>query len=111
MINSEIPKDSEGKSISNKLDHHKFCWYNKFEDIINSQHAHEGRTDVKRRKNKQLSYWVENQRKIYRQFFWDEHTLPTPEHKSALENNGFVWTVEKGSADKGSIRKKNKILD
>ena len=41
----------------------------------------------------------------------DEHTPPTPDSKSALENIGFVWTVEKGSSGKGPIRRKNKIPD
>ena len=36
--------------------------------------------------NKQLSYWVENQSKFYRQFLRDEHTSLTLERKSALEN-------------------------
>ena len=63
---SQRPKDSEGKEISKKLDYHNKFWYNKFGDIINFQHAHGGRTDVKLRKNKQLSYWVENQRKFNR---------------------------------------------
>ena len=36
-------------------------WYKKFEDIVNFQYAHGGRTEVKRRENKQLSYWVGNQ--------------------------------------------------
>ena len=79
--------------------------YKKFEDLIIFQHAHGGRTDVKRRENKQLSYWVENQRKIYRQFLRYEHTLPTPDYKSSLENIVFVRKVEKGSAGKGPIRK------
>ena len=79
--------------------------------IVNFQHAHVGITDVKRRENKQLSYWVKNQRKLYCQFLRYEHTLPTPELKPALENIGFIWMVEKGSAVKGPIRKKNKIPD
>ena len=61
---------------------------------------------MKRREKKQLSYWVENQCKIYRQFLRDEHTPLTPERKSSLKNIGFVWTVENGSADKGTICKK-----
>ena len=43
--------------------------------------------------NKQLSYWVENKRKFYRQLLRDEYTPPTPERKSAFENIGFVWTL------------------
>ena len=97
--------------MSQKLDHHKNIWYKNFQDLINFQHAHEGRIDLKRRKNKQLSYWVENQHKFYRQFLQDEHTPPTPYFKSSLENIGFFWTVENGSAGKGPISKKNKIPD
>ena len=41
-----------------KQHHHNKVWYKKFEDIVNFQHAHGGRTDMKRRENKQLSYWV-----------------------------------------------------
>ena len=63
---------------------------------------------MKRRENKQLSYWVENQRKIYRQFLRDEHTTLTLECKLALGNIGFVWTIEKGSSGKGPICKKKK---
>ena len=92
--------------MSKKLDHHNKFWYKHFEDIINSQHAQGGRTDVESRENKQLSYWVGNQCKFYRQFFQDEHTLPTPDCKSSLENIEFVWTVEKVSAGKGPICKK-----
>ena len=66
---------------------------------------------MKLRENKQLSYWVENQHIFYRQFLRDEHTPLTPERKSSLKNIGFVWTVEKGSSGKGTIRKKNKIPD
>ena len=91
--------------------HHNKVWYNKFEGLVNFQHAHGGRTDVKRRGNNQLSYWVENQHKFYRQFLRYEHTLPTPERKSDFENIGFVWKVEKGSSSKGPIRKRNKIPD
>ena len=40
---------------------------------------------------------------------WDDHTPLTLERKSALENIGFVWKTEKGSAGKGPTRKKNKI--
>ena len=47
---SERPKDIEGKEISKKLDHHNKFWYKNFQDIINFQHAHGGRTDVKLRK-------------------------------------------------------------
>ena len=57
-----------------------------------------------------MSYWVENQRKIYRQFLQDEHTPLTPERKLALENIGFVWTVEKWGAGKGPIRKGKKRM-
>ena len=56
------------------------------------------------RENKQLSYWVENQRKCFCQFLRDEHTPPTLERKSALENIEFFWKSEKGCADKGPIR-------
>ena len=62
-------------------------------------------------REKKLSYWVEKQHKFYCQFLRDEHTPPTPERKSALENIGLVWMVEKGSAGKGPTRKKNKIPD
>ena len=58
-----------------------------------SNHAHRGRTDVEGKENKKLSYWVKNQRKIYRQFLQGEHTPMTPERKSALENIGFVLSV------------------
>ena len=57
-----------------------------------------------------LSYWVENQRKLYHQFLRDDHTPLTPERKSAFENIGFFWTNEKGSAVKGTTRKKNTRL-
>ena len=97
--------------MSKKLDHHNKFWYKNLEDIINFQDAHGGRTDVESRENKQWSYWVKNQRKIYRQFLWDEHTPPTPDCKSSLENIGFFWTVGKGSAGKGNIRKEKKIPD
>ena len=40
-------------------------WYKKFKDLVNFQHACGGRTDVKRRENKKLSYWVKNQSKFY----------------------------------------------
>ena len=66
---------------------------------------------MKRRENKQLSYWVENECKLYRQLLWDEHTPLTPELKSAFENVGFVWMIEKSSAGKWPVRKKNKIPD
>ena len=62
--------------------------------------------DMKHRENKKLSYWVENQRNIYRQFLRDDHTPLTPERKSAFENIGFFWTNEEGSAGKGATRKK-----
>ena len=91
-----------------KLDHHNKFWYKNFEDIINFQHAHGGRIDVKRRENKQLSYWVENQRKFYLQFLWYEHTPPTSYCNSSVENIGFVWTVEKWSAGKGPTGKKKR---
>ena len=107
---SEIPKDSKGKAPPNKQDHYNKFWYNKFEDIINLQHVHGGRTGLKRRKNKQLSYCVKNQCKIYRQFLQDEHTLLTPERNSAHENIGFVCMFENGNVFKGPISKK-KIPD
>ena len=66
---------------------------------------------MKFRENKQLRYWVENQRKIYRQFLPNYHTPLTPERKLALENIGFVWTIEKWSVGKGPVLKKNKIPD
>ena len=94
ILKSQRPEDIEGKETPKKQDHHKKAWYKKFEDLVNFQHAHGGRTDVKLRKKK-LSYWVENQRKFYCQFFKDEHTPPKPERKSALENIGFVWTVKR----------------
>ena len=93
-----------------KKDHRNKVWYNNFEDLVNFQHDNGGRTDVKCRKNKKLIYWVKNQSKFYRQLLQDEHTPPTPERKSVLENIGFVWTIEKGSAGKGPIHKK-KIPD
>ena len=61
--------------------------------------------------NTLMIYWVENQHKLYRQFLSNEHTPPTPECKSALESIWFLWTVEKVSANKGHIRKRNKIID
>ena len=69
-----------------KRDHHNKVWYKKFEDIINFQHDHGGRMDTKCRKNKQLSYWIGKQRKIYCQFLRDDNTPLTPELKSDLEN-------------------------
>ena len=66
---------------------------------------------MKLRENKQLSYWVKNQRKIYRQLSWDDHTPPTPEHNSALEYIGYFWTIEMVSAGKGPICKEKQILD
>ena len=92
--------------MSKKLDHHNKFWYKNFQAQINFQRAYEGRTDLKRRENKQLRYWFENQHKFYCYFLQDEHTPPTPYCKSYLENIGFVWTVENGSAGKGPIRKK-----
>ena len=85
--------------------------YKKFEDLVNFQHVHGGRTDLKFRQNKQLSYWVESQRTFYRQFLRDEHKQPTSERKSDLENIECFWMIEKGSVGKGPTRKKNKILD
>ena len=83
----------------------------KFEDLVNFQHDHGGRTDVKRRENKKISYWVKNQRRIYCQFLRDDHTPPTPEGNPTRENIGFVWTVENVNAGKRPIRKKNEIPD
>ena len=48
-----------------------------------------------------------NQHKIYRQFLRDELTSPNTERKASLEYIGFVWTIENGSAVKGTIHKKN----
>ena len=104
----ERSKDSKEKAPPKKQDHHNKVWYKKFEDLVNCQHAHGGRTYFKRRENTQLRYWVEHQQKIYHQFLRDENTPSTLERKSALENIGFVWTDEKGSVDKGPICKGKK---
>ena len=50
------PKDSKGKAPLKKQDHHNKVWYKKFENLVNFQHAHRGRMDVKRRENKKWSY-------------------------------------------------------
>ena len=104
----ERSKDSKEKAPPKKQDHHNKVWYEKFDNLVNYQHAHGERTNLKHRENKQLSYWVEHQHKIYHQFLRDENTLSTLERKSTLENIGFFWTDEKGSADKGPICKKKK---
>ena len=46
--NSERPKYSKRKAVLKKRDHHKSFWYKNFKDHINFQHAHGGRTDMKR---------------------------------------------------------------
>ena len=49
----------------------------------------------------------ENKRKIYLQFLQDDHTPPTPERKSDLENIGFSGRLKIGMQVKGpSARKK-----
>ena len=58
-----------------------------------------------------ISYWIENQRNFYRQFFRDKHTPRTSELKSALENIGFVCIIEKGSAGRGPLGKEKKTYD
>ena len=93
VTKSERLKYSELKAPSKKQDHHSKFLYKKFEDLVNVQHDHGGKMDLKRMENKQLSYWVENKRKFYRQLLRDEYTPPTPERKSAFENIGFVWTL------------------
>ena len=50
---------------------------------------------MKYRENKQLSYWVKNKIRFYRQFLRGEHTQLTPERKADLENIGFVLMIEK----------------
>ena len=81
ITNWETPKDSKVNAPLNKIYHHNKFLYKNFEDLINFQHAHGGRMDLKRRENKQLSYWVENQCTIYRQFLRDENTPLNPERK------------------------------
>ena len=67
--------------------------------------------DKKLKKNKPLSYWVEEQHKIYLQLLQCEHTPLTLKRKSALKNIWFIWMVEKGSAGKGLILNNKKIPD
>ena len=62
---------------------------------------------MKRSKNKQLSYWVKNQRRFYRQFLQDEHTPPTPERNSSLEKLDLSGLLKRGVQVKGPSARKN----
>ena len=65
--------------------------------------------DVKHRENKKMSYWVEHQRKIYRQFLRDDHTPLTPERKSTFEKIGFFGRMKRGVQLKGPHARKNQV--
>ena len=55
--NSERPKIAKERHRKKK-DHHNKVLYKKFEDLVNFQHSHGGRTDMKHKEKKLLSYWV-----------------------------------------------------